>query len=41
MTFFRPDQALNQTVQTILEATFQEFPSLKRDQIALTWIVYD
>ena len=41
MTFFRPDQALNQTVQTILDSAFQEFPSLKRDQIALTWIVYD
>ena len=41
MLFFRPNQALNQTVQTILEATFQEFSRLKRDQIALTWIVYD
>lgn len=41
MPFFHPDQSLSQTAQTILDATFQEFPSLKRDQVAMTWIVYD
>ena len=41
MVFFRQDTQLTEIANQILEATFQEFPSLARDQIALTWIVYD
>jgi hypothetical protein len=32
---------LSQVAHAILESAWQTFPSLKRDQIALTWIVYD
>ncbi|MGK7874941.1 MAG: serine hydrolase [Xenococcaceae cyanobacterium] len=41
MTFFRQDEKLEQLGRKILEATWTEFPELARNQIALTWIVYD
>jgi hypothetical protein len=41
MAFFREDPALGNIVQVILETTWQTFPDLQRDQIALTWLVYD
>jgi hypothetical protein len=41
MTFFRKDEQLETLGARILEATWAEFPSLARNQIALTWIVYD
>ena len=41
MVFFRHDTQLTEIAQQILEETFQEFPTLAKDQIALNWIVYD
>ncbi|MDJ0574454.1 MAG: serine hydrolase [Xenococcaceae cyanobacterium MO_234.B1] len=41
MVFFRQDKQLSDIAQQILETTWQKFPFLTRDQIALTWIVYD
>ena len=41
MPFFRHDEQLNQTALSILETARAKFPSLTRDKIALTWIVYD
>lgn len=41
MTFFRKDEQLQQLGDRILEATWAEFPQFARNQIALTWIVYD
>jgi hypothetical protein len=41
MPFFRDDEQLNQMGDRILEATWQAFPGLARNQIAMTWIVYD
>ena len=41
MTFFRKDEQLEHLGDRILEAAWAEFPSLARNQIALTWIVYD
>lgn len=42
MTFFRKDEQLEHLGDRILEATWAEFPNaLARNQIALTWIVYD
>jgi hypothetical protein len=41
MTFFRKDEQLEKLGLDILEATWAEFPGLARNQIALTWIVYD
>jgi hypothetical protein len=41
MAFFKEDPALGEIAQAILESTWQTFPSLQRDQIALTWLVYD
>jgi hypothetical protein len=41
MTFFRKDEELDKLGSQILEATWAEFPGLARNQIALTWIVYD
>jgi hypothetical protein len=41
MTFFRKDEELEKLGTNILEATWAEFPELARNQIALTWIVYD
>ncbi|HEY9908523.1 MAG TPA: serine hydrolase [Thermosynechococcaceae cyanobacterium] len=39
--FFQKDGQLEEWGDRILEATWKEFPSLARNQIALTWIVYD
>lgn len=41
MTFFRKDEQLEKLGNKILEATWAEFPGLARNQIALTWAVYD
>lgn len=41
MVFFRQDSSLTNLVNHILETTWTEFPTLARNQIALTWIVYD
>ncbi|MEL6495038.1 MAG: serine hydrolase [Cyanobacteria bacterium J06623_7] len=41
MSFFHSDEQLNQISLSILETTKAKFPSLTRDKIALTWIVYD
>lgn len=41
MTFFRKDEQLESLGDRVLEATWAEFSSLARNQIALTWIVYD
>lgn len=41
MTFFRKDQTLENLGSRILETTWAQFPELGRNQIAMTWIVYD
>jgi hypothetical protein len=41
MPFFRQDERLTQLATKILEATWNQFSGLARNQIALTWIVYD
>ena len=41
MTFFSKDDRLTQLATAILEQTWAQFPSLAKNQIALTWIVYD
>ncbi|MBD0345758.1 MAG: serine hydrolase [Coleofasciculus sp. Co-bin14] len=41
MTFFRKDEELEKLGTNILEATWAKFPELARNQLALTWIVYD
>lgn len=41
MTFFHSDEKLNELGDRVLEATWVKFPKLARNQIALTWIVYD
>jgi hypothetical protein len=41
MTFFNPDSDLAIFGQEILETSWQAFPWLSRDQIAMTWLVYD
>ncbi|MDM9383734.1 serine hydrolase [Chlorogloeopsis sp. ULAP01] len=41
MAFFNKDVQLEQLGNAILEATWAKFPTLARNQIALTWIVYD
>lgn len=41
MNFFRKDEQLEQLGNQTLEATWAEFPTLSRDEIALTWVVYD
>ncbi|MEA5510036.1 serine hydrolase [Crocosphaera sp. UHCC 0190] len=41
MTFFHQDDTLQHLGTQILETTWAEFPELARDQLALTWIVYD
>lgn len=40
MPFFDPDEQLATIAQQILQAAREKFPSLTRDKIALTWIVY-
>ncbi|MBE9016890.1 serine hydrolase [Chroococcidiopsis sp. CCALA 051] len=39
--FFRKDEQLENLGDRVLETTWAEFPALARNQIALTWIVYD
>lgn len=39
--FFHKDEQLEALGDRTLEATWQEFPRLARNQIALTWLVYD
>jgi hypothetical protein len=41
MDFFSKDEQLEQLGNSILEATWAEFSTLARNQVALTWIVYD
>ncbi|MGL5806589.1 MAG: serine hydrolase [Xenococcaceae cyanobacterium] len=41
MTFLRQDEQLTRSGNSILEATWTKFPNLAKNQIALTWIVYD
>ena len=41
MNFFRQDEKLENIGLNILETTWAAFPTLARNQIALTWIVYD
>ncbi|MGV2829173.1 serine hydrolase [Myxosarcina sp. GI1(2024)] len=41
MPFFRPDDQLDKIAQSILAAARSKFPTLTRDKIALTWIIYD
>lgn len=41
MTFFHTDEALRQALDTVLHATWAEFPKLAQNQIAVTWVVYD
>ena len=41
MTFFSQDEQLAKIVNQILRASREQFPSLTRDRIALTWIVYE
>jgi beta-lactamase class A len=41
MVFFNHNGQLENLGNEILEATWSAFPSLARNQIALTWIVYD
>ncbi len=39
--FFKHDEQLEQLGNGILEATLAQFSTLARNQIALTWIIYD
>ena len=39
--FFHKDEQLERLGDRLLEATWAEFPGLSRNQIALTWLVYD
>lgn len=41
MTFFHKDEQLESLGDRILEALWAEFPGLARNQIAMTWVVYD
>ncbi|ABA23002.1 conserved hypothetical protein [Trichormus variabilis ATCC 29413] len=41
MVFFQKDEQLENLGNGILEATWTAFPTLARNQIAVTWIVYD
>jgi Beta-lactamase enzyme family len=41
MPFFLPDAQLTTVANQILQATRENFPTLTRDKIALTWIVYE
>lgn len=41
MVFFRQDASLFEVVNPILETTSKQFPTLTKDRIAITWIVYD
>ncbi|MBO9998836.1 MAG: serine hydrolase [Cyanobacteria bacterium SID2] len=39
--FFREDEQLQQLGDRILQATWETFPQLARNQIAMTWILYE
>ena len=41
MPFFRQDEKLTHIAQNILQIAKDNFPTLTRDKIALTWIVYE
>ncbi|MBO3459830.1 class A beta-lactamase-related serine hydrolase [Aetokthonos hydrillicola Thurmond2011] len=41
MIFLKKDEQLENLGNSILEATWEAFPTLARNQIAMTWIVYD
>jgi hypothetical protein len=41
MTFFSTNDQLSQIAEQTLNVTWQRFPTLAKNQIALTWIVYD
>ncbi|OLP17881.1 serine hydrolase [Leptolyngbya sp. 'hensonii'] len=41
MAFFRKDSQLETLGEQALEATWTKFPGLARNQIAVTWILYD
>jgi Beta-lactamase enzyme family len=41
MNFYRKDEQLENLGNGILEATWANFPTLARNQVALTWVVYD
>lgn len=41
MTFYQKDPILEELGNKILGAVWQEFPQLARNQIAMTWLVYD
>ncbi|BAQ64623.1 serine hydrolase [Geminocystis sp. NIES-3709] len=41
MVFFSTNETLTTQAENILNATWQKFPTLAKNQIALTWIVYD
>ncbi len=41
MQFYNADAQLTKLAERVLAATWAEFPSLEREQIGLTWIVYD
>lgn len=40
-SFYRQDEELTTLGQQVLESTWAKFPWLERNQIALTWLVYD
>jgi beta-lactamase class A len=41
MPFYQSDSQLTTLAEQALAATWTEFPTLQRDQIAVTWLVYD
>lgn len=41
MPFFQPDEQLAKIANQIIQATREHFPTLTRDKLALTWIVYE
>jgi len=41
MTFFRKDPQLTEVADLILQATWEQFPELAPNQIALTWVIYE
>lgn len=40
-TFFERDSGLQTLLENVLQATWETFPGLARNQIAATWLVYD
>jgi hypothetical protein len=41
MVFFGKDEQLQTLGDRVLEATWQQFPIVAKNQIAMTWLVYD